>query len=567
MDKVSYQFVKESNNLIFRSKVNSFNLDHVTDKDIASFYTSFSQYSYFDTGLLPLDGTGLLGIRKAGNHTQVIYQYKPGMYYINWGAYEKDSDYTKYYLAQPYRIVLIDFLDNNLLGARTFYCVEPANHGAVQLYHVNLPNINCKGYRGNGVGWICLYHNEDWSQLSFNDRLNRALERCSGVEVYNDANMNETDGPRFYAQNNMPEYVSIPEQWQKKSELEGYEWTLDSSQWLPILVKDRDHQEKHYENGSPLTLVDAITGNYSAYYGDTFLPKPINAITRSDLNIEISQITNWFVKSFNSSSTIFAGIDPYSSSTVYKEEIALTSFGTASLFDQEEQQDEDEEQQDEDQEDEESENDPNLTFCPMSQTWVSLIDCGPHIECIVDEDDIYHQVCMNCVNNNGMNYVYVKNAMKFYSPSSKDIIHDQQLDEYYLISAIKNPWTVCTNCTSVHISLDPNKLVVNVWDRTGGIDLDDFVPVQICDKCIVENNSLVPTIASCSMCNCSIPSETSFFYPNTITPHLSLQIAVAHSDKIKPGLICTLCTHNVIAYQELLIPNPQNNSILIEEPF
>lgn len=550
MDKVSYQFVKESDNLIFRSKVNSFNLDHVTDKDIASFYASFSQYSYFDTGLLPLDGTGLLGIRKAGNHTQVIYQYKPGMYYVNWGASERDPNAKKYYLAQPYRIVLIDFLDNNLLGARTFYSVEPANHGGIQLYHVNLPNINCKGYRGNGVGWICLYHNEDWSALSFNDRLNRALERCSGVEVYNDANMNETDGPRFYAQNNMPGYVSIPEQWEKKSELEGYEWTLDSSQWLPILVKDRDHQEKHYENGTPLTLVDAITGNYSAYYDDKFLPKPINAITRSDLNIQISQITNWFVKSFNSSSTIFAGIDPYSSSTVYKEKIALTSVSTPSLFDQEEQQDEDE-----DQENEEPENDPNLTFCPMTESWVGWIDCGPHIECIVDEDNIQHSVCMNCVKNHGMDYVYVKNAMKFYNPSSKDIIHDQFLDDYYLISAIKNPWILCANCKSVHISLDENKLVVNVWNK---INLDDFGPVQICDKCIMDNgtNGLVPTIASCTMCNCNIPSKASAFYPNTVTPHLSLE----------PGeniaLICTLCTHNLIADQKLLISASQNGSIL-----
>jgi len=157
MDKVTYSFVKDEGNFVFRSKVNSFNLDHVTDKDVSSFYTSFSNYAYFDTGLLPLDGTGLLGIRKAGDHTQVIYQHKPGMYYVNWGAYERDYDAVKFYFAQPYRIVIIDFLDNNLLGARTFYTVEPATHSGVQLYHVNLPNINCKGYRGNAVGWICLY--------------------------------------------------------------------------------------------------------------------------------------------------------------------------------------------------------------------------------------------------------------------------------------------------------------------------------------------------------------------------------------------------------------------------
>ena len=66
-NKVDYSFVQQesSDSLIFRSRINSFNLDHVTDKDLASFYTSFSNYALMDTGLLPLDGTGLLAIRKA----------------------------------------------------------------------------------------------------------------------------------------------------------------------------------------------------------------------------------------------------------------------------------------------------------------------------------------------------------------------------------------------------------------------------------------------------------------------------------------------------------------------
>ena len=549
MDKVSYAFVKEKDNLIFRSKVNSFNLDHVTDKDIASFYASFSEYSYFDTGLLPLDGTGLLGIRKAGNHTQVIYQYKPGMYYINWGASERDPDAKKYYLAQPYRIVIIDFLDNNLLGARTFYSVEPANHGGIQLYHVNLPNINCKGYRGNGVGWICLYHNEDWSALSFNDRLNRALERCSGVEVYNDANMSETDGPRFYAENEMPGYTSVPERWERKSESEGYEWTLDASEWLPILVKDKDNQEKHYQDGSPLTLVDAITGNYSAYYGDAFLPKPINAITRPDLSLEISQITNWFVKSYNSSLTTFSGIDPYSSSAAYKETISVTPVNPPSLFDE-----------DEDNEDEESEDQDNDIFCPMSETWINSSDCGPHIELIVQENGSETNVCMNCVNNHGMDYVYVKNAMKFYDPSNKDLVYDTLLNEYYLISAIKNPWAVCANCESVHISVDKVKLIVNVWDKIGGIDLDDSEPNQVCENCYFKYTSDTSEASGlenknyfdcCDQCSCFMPSQDSIFCVDTIIPGFQ---------GVDSQKTCTTCSHIIYNAAEV---TPSDD----EEPF
>ena len=149
MENVQYTFVKDEGNLVFRSSVNSFGLDHVTDKDLSSFYVSFSQSAYFDTGLLPVDGSGLLSIRTAGNHTQIAYQHKPGMYYINWGSYEGDRDAIKYYVAQPYRIVIADLLNGNIYGARTFYSPIPITHPFTPLYDVNLPNINCKGYRGN----------------------------------------------------------------------------------------------------------------------------------------------------------------------------------------------------------------------------------------------------------------------------------------------------------------------------------------------------------------------------------------------------------------------------------
>ena len=305
MSNVNYSFTDKDSNglLVFRSTVNSFGLDHVTDKDLLSFYANFSSNSYQDTGLLPVDGSGLLSIRSAGNHTQISYQHKPGMYYINWGQHERDANAKKYYIAQPYRIVIADLLNGNILGARTFYSPIPITHPQSPLYHVNLPNINCKGYRDNGVGWICLYHTEDISHYPFNEKLVKILDRCSGTEAYNDNNMSETDGPRFYRENNKPDYLTNPQAWEDYSDQNGYDWTLDPEIWIPVLVQDMDNQDKHYANGQPLTFADALIGNYQAYYTDTLIPKPINLIARADSSLQSSTVFTWFKQAYNNSAT------------------------------------------------------------------------------------------------------------------------------------------------------------------------------------------------------------------------------------------------------------------------
>jgi len=348
MDKVAYTFLKDNSNVVFRSKVNSFNLDHVTDKDIRSFYAQFSNYAAFDTGLMPLDGTGVLSIRKAGPYTQVTYQHKPGSYYVNWGGYEKDPNAKKYLLAQPYRIVIIDFKNNNLLGARTFYSTVPATHLDIQLYHVNLPNINCKGYRGNGVGWICLYHNDDWSNLPFNERLALAVERCSGSESYNDANMSETDGPRFYQEmysnDKTFNYLWDPKVWEEKTLNQGYEWTTTDSCWIPIHVHDIDSQGAHHPTGVPFTLRMAIIGAYQAHYDDREHIKPITALQRNDGVIDSKQIMNYFVTSYNSSATTYSGVDPYKQSDEFRE--SRTTLNQTSTFHEEEEYPEEENDED-----------------------------------------------------------------------------------------------------------------------------------------------------------------------------------------------------------------------------
>ena len=312
MSNVQYTFVQQDGSLAFRSTVNSFGLDHVTDKDLSSFYMRFSSHAYFDTGLLPVDGTGLLSIRTAGNHTQVAYQHAPGMYYVNWGAFEGDRFAVKYYVAQPYRIIIGDFLNGNIYGARTFYSPVPINHPNTPLYHVNLPNINCRGYRGNGVGWICLYHSEDVSSYPFNEKLAKLIDRCSGTEAYNDANMSETDGPNFYKHRGAPSYIYDPSHWQSYSEEHGIGWTLDPDTWTPVLVKDRDNQDRHYDDGQPLTFVDALLGNYKCYYYDETIPKPVNALTRNDLSLPANIVFDWFKTCYNSSTASLTVKDPYS---------------------------------------------------------------------------------------------------------------------------------------------------------------------------------------------------------------------------------------------------------------
>lgn len=486
MDKVSYSFVKDDSNIVFRSKVNSFNLDHVTDKDISSFYTSFSNYSYFDTGLLPVDGTGLLGIRKAGDHTQVIYQYKPGMYYINWGDHENDSHAKKYYLAQPYRIVIIDFIDNNLLGARTFYAVEPATHSGIQLYHVNLPNINCKGYRGNGVGWICLYHNEDWSTLPFNERLNRALERCSGVEVYNDANMSETDGPRFYAENDYPNYISNPNAWQTKSENEGWEWTLNPSEWIPIQVSSRDDQRQHIEDGHYLTLLDAITGNYAAYYSDTYVPKPINSITRPDLTLSPTRISNWFVRAYNDSQTSFSGLDPYSDSSAHRAKLSVTV--QPQLFSEDDE-----------------ENGEDVVYCPVYGNNIAADECDKIADYYNHDTELIDSICEGCMGSDSL--VYATNTLCYYNfdVMSDDLIHDTFSNEWYYIPAIKGPWAVCNSCESLWFSMSSDKEIIPIWHDSENKDN------QVCSRCIPDIDTGQP-YKECNGCGMNIPTVGSAYY-------------------------------------------------------
>jgi hypothetical protein len=409
-DKVNYSIVNtEQGNIAVRSTVKSFNLDHVTEKDIVSFYNHFSQYAAWDTGLLPVEGSGILSIRTAGIYTQFAYQHKPGLYHVNWSKSE-GSLASAYYLAQPYRIIICDMKEGNLLGARMFYSPYPITTPSQPLYHVNLPNTNCKGYRNNGVGWQCLYQNEDWSHLPLNERIVRFIERCSGVETFNDGNMSETDGPRFYRENSKPEYLWNPVLWEEKSK-EGYEWTLDESLWIPVLVKDKDDQKAHYPNGNPLTFADALVGDYRAYYYDDQETKPINAIIRPDKELKASDVMGYFVNSYvgATSQTTHILNNTFEASQKVKDEKGSTQFKGSSLLNAPANHNHD------DDEDEEE-----TFFCESCEG-----DYHPDEQCI---DGYGNYVCSNCLNSN---YVYIASNDNHYSLEDDSIIYSEYLSEYF----------------------------------------------------------------------------------------------------------------------------------------
>lgn len=491
-DTFNYSLVhNEQGTYSIRSTVKSFNLDHVTDKDITSFYRTFSQFASIDTGLLPLDGTGVLAIRSAGPHTQIVTQHAPGMYHINWGDHEGDKNAKTYYVAQPYRIVIGDFENGNLLGARMFYSPVPITSPTNKLYHVNLPNINCRGYRGNGVGWICLYHKDDWSALPFNEKVTRFIERCSGVETYNDANMSETDGPRFYSKKGMPDYLSSPALWQQKSEQEGYQWTLNPDIWIPVLVKDMDHQGQHDDNGQPLTLAMAMLGNYQAYYTDTNIPKIYNIISRPDYELTSEHVAGFFKKSFATAPVVYTHNtkdDPYNFTINSRQEKGAEKLDLSKIFSS-------------DEEDEDNE-------------WWTC-NC-----CEEDYDGDAHEthdgvVCNSCLEEY---YVFIESSDQYYHRDNDHIFYSENKGDYFhdthdTIFICEE----CSDCYAVKGKSASAKAEINTYIHLGENN------IKVCHDCLVEtanNNDLI--LNACNVCSKSILTESQWTNINPTVKTVSI---------------------------------------------
>jgi hypothetical protein len=488
-------------NINFQSKVSSFGIENITNKDIVSFYLNFSETAYIDTGLLPVDGTGLLSIRSAGNHTQIAYQYKPGMYYINWGAHERDANAKSYYVAQPYRIVVADLHNGNLLGARTFYSPIPVQYPATPLYHVNLPNINCRGYRGNGVGWICLYHNEDISRYPFSEKLVKILERCSGVEVYNDANMSETDGPRFYSDHGKPSYLWNPKEWEVYSSQNDISWTLDPDLWIPILVQDKDHQDKHVNGGVPLTFADAILGNYQAYYYDDTPSKPFNRIARDDMSITASDIFNWFKQNYNKSVTSQSLIESQNTlekASSIKEELSKVFVA------------------------------PPVDHTPDEEDAEPVAFCDHCSENLFVNDN-YIQTYEGCIvcDNCSDDVVWVEHMGAYFDASNESIVYIEEHDGYYY----KPSWNSvihCDNCGESHVYNTASGYYSHylpIYNVAPGSSED--APETVCAECHPRKED-----RRCSICKCYLPSDVMY------QTH-----SIRNDETMKMEDVCNLCYH------------------------
>lgn len=256
--------------------------------DIQDYARTLGQRVPLDTGILP---PGLLTMRQAGDEQQIVVQTPPGIYPINWAAHEGNK-HTVYQLAQPWKIAVGVFVDGEFVGARIFYSPVRITTLHQPLYHTNLPNVNCFGYGitgygsgkggypgGVGVGWVCLYHRGSTATMDLGAKAHYLLERVSGQEGFNDGNMSETDGTRFYRLAEKPAYMHQRTNWEKKTQRDGVAWTLEEGVWLPVLVESIDKQEYHVEGGIPLTLDMVLRGRSKFYYNDGNVPHLSNELS------------------------------------------------------------------------------------------------------------------------------------------------------------------------------------------------------------------------------------------------------------------------------------------------
>lgn len=289
----------EQKQALFESKMSK-TKTQLHGADINDALIGLGSAGFFDTGLLPVgEGSGLLALRGGFGHLQIVYQVGPGIHQVIWGRSEGDQSAGYWQLAQPYRIWVADFFKGNISGARHFYSLTPVYDETTPLFHVNLPNTNCKGYSGTGVGWMCLYHHDDTSNYNVKQLIEYAFQRASGGEAYNDANMSNTDGPRYYAAKGAPKYFTDPAAWQKKSQQDGWEWTLDDELLQPIFVEGPDSQEKHGGHHR-LTIDDVMNGTYYSSYPhkkiDVYPLKPIAALKRGVLADKYPDLVADFVR-------------------------------------------------------------------------------------------------------------------------------------------------------------------------------------------------------------------------------------------------------------------------------
>lgn len=235
------------------------------ERHLGKFLMELGKRVPFDTGWLP---PGVRSYRQVGDMAQAIIVQDPGVNMVRWGQSEGQQNKPIFNVAQPWRVIAAQYVNQEFRGARMFYSPVPVNSPQQPLYHQNLPNLNCLGYNGNGVGWVCLYHNQPVAKKDLAGKIINTINRCSGDEPYNNANMSATMGPTLYKKKGKPVFMYDPQKWETKTEAEGVDWICNEDLLVPVLVKGLDDQNQHYDGGQPLTVDMLMRGKAPFYYHD-----------------------------------------------------------------------------------------------------------------------------------------------------------------------------------------------------------------------------------------------------------------------------------------------------------
>jgi hypothetical protein len=239
------------------------------EENLATILKNINENAVFDSGIIPVEGTGLISYRRGFGREQFVYQMEPQKHLVLWGQSESTQNKPRYLLAEPWKIIIADFEHGNFLGLRHFYSEENIMSPKQPLLAINLPNTNTTGYGGTSIGWTCLYRNDNTTNYSFSQKISYFLERESGAnEPYNNANMSSTDGPRFYQRRKAPVYIWDPLKWQEKTKSEGVDWVLKPDLFCKIRISWQNDPAAtmHSDSGEIYTLGDAMYRSYYAYY-------------------------------------------------------------------------------------------------------------------------------------------------------------------------------------------------------------------------------------------------------------------------------------------------------------
>lgn len=159
--------------------------------------------STFDTGVLPVSGTGLLRYQKGvtqDNITieQVAIQIEPRRYNAN---FNYAGIANSALVSHPYLVLVSDWFNGRFKGCRGYYSPTPIKSDSSPLYHINLPNMNCLGYRDTTVGWICFYPDQETGLEYIDTTTVEGKITYTAARWYDEpfvSTMTETDGPKMY---------------------------------------------------------------------------------------------------------------------------------------------------------------------------------------------------------------------------------------------------------------------------------------------------------------------------------------------------------------------------------